>query len=82
MNARSFAPNDIALAYLIAIGNSSPDISYIANEKNPFDPKRFENAEIDEDLDETKPKNKEEDKNQNQMEIAQELQTLFGNENI
>ena len=62
---RSFAPNDIALAYLIAIGNSSPDISYIANEKNPFDPKRFENAEIDEDLDETKPKNKEEDKNQN-----------------
>ena len=41
---RSFAPYDIALAYLIAIGSSSPDISYITNEKNPFDPKRLETS--------------------------------------
>jgi len=37
-------PYNIALAYIIALGSSSPDISYIANENNPFDPKRYEDS--------------------------------------
>jgi len=58
-------PYNIALAYIVALNSSSPDISYIANENNPFDPKRFGDLEVDQEKKEKKSNDKNIAKDEN-----------------